>query len=87
MPFTLLFITKSAIWLQGIEVGGCPQKVDAIIKAREQIFANFKIKEERTTAITILANHWRNQRSAHASSLKMLEAIQDDDEASKHSST
>ena len=87
MPFTLLFITKSAIWLQGIEVGGCPQEVDAIIKAREQIFANFKIKEERTTAITILANHWRNQRSAHASSLKMLEAIQDDDEASKHTST
>ena len=51
------------------------QKVDSIVQARQQVFSNFHMKEDRLMAIQILATHWRNQRKMFVKKTKELASV------------
>lgn len=49
-----------------------PTKVDSIVQARQQVYANFHMREDRLVAINILATHWRNQHKTFVKRTKEL---------------
>ncbi len=54
----------------------CLQKVDSIVQARQQVYANFHMREDRLVAINILATHWRNQRKTFVKKTKELAVVE-----------
>ena len=54
----------------------CVQKVDSIVQARQQVHANFNMKEDRMVAINVLATHWRNQRKTFVKKNKELALVE-----------
>lgn len=46
--------------------------MDSIVQARQQVYANFHMREDRLVAINILATHWRNQRKTFVKKTKEL---------------
>jgi len=50
--------------------------VDSIVKARQQVYSNFHMKEDRLVAIQILAMHWRNQRKTFVKKTKEIASVE-----------
>ena len=54
--------------------------MDSIVQARQQVYANFHMREDRLVAINILATHWRNQRKTFVKRRKELASAETDKE-------